>query len=164
MYGKVTNTNDNFFPTKCKCWHVFTFDQWTVSTRVVDKFVRLLTVIVVWYWGLKLKVLKKLPVFKFQTLSKWLKVSNYHILIVFSHKYILKLCIYWFNRKLFLSEKSNRLVTQNSSVINKRPQGSIKKYCTEKVSIAFIFPCHFKFKKYSLKVWCSGSCYKNYFN
>ncbi|KAL5240831.1 hypothetical protein ACI65C_008241 [Semiaphis heraclei] len=31
-----------------------------------------------------------------------------------------------------VKKKSKRVVTQNSSVINKRPQGSIKKYCTEK--------------------------------
>jgi len=36
---------------------------------------------------------------------------------------------------LFILDKSKQLDSQNCSERSKRPQGSIKKYCTEKVSI-----------------------------
>jgi len=54
--------------------------------------------------------------------------------------------------KTVISEKSKRLATQNSSAsTNKRPQQSIKKYCTEKVSIIF-FALPFQSLRVNLKV------------
>lgn len=74
-----------------------------------------------------------------RTTYKWLEVSIILIdtYLVYFHQNVL--CVMFvtiYNNIVFFLGKYKRLTSQNSSEPNNRSRGSIKKYCTEKVSIA----------------------------